>query len=54
MTAEELKALKAEIDQTEGTIRNLEHHSKQLADEAAALKPKLAELKAKVPPESKK
>ena len=49
MTAAELASLKAEIAQTESTIRNLEHHAKQLTAEADSLQFTLAALKAKLP-----
>jgi cell division protein FtsB len=49
MTPEQLKALQAEIAQTESTIRNLKAHSEQLAAEAAALEPHLTYLQSKLP-----
>jgi septal ring factor EnvC (AmiA/AmiB activator) len=49
MTPADLASLKAEIAQTESTIRNLEHHAKQLAAEADGLQFTLAALKAKLP-----
>lgn len=51
MSDPELKALKAEIANTEGTIRNLRHHADQLVKEAAGMEKTLEALKARLPAE---